>query len=81
MQHLQSLSISRDAITAAAFSANGEWLALGAAAAGQLLVWEWRSETYVLKQQGHFHDVAALAYSPDGMFMVTGADDAKVLWV
>ena len=56
----------------------GEWLALGAATAGQLLVWEWRSETYVLKQQGHFHDVAALAYSPDGGFMVTGADDAKV---
>ncbi len=56
----------------------GEWLALGAAAAGQLLVWEWKSETYVSKQQGHFHDVSTLAYSPDGGFLVTGADDAKV---
>ena len=41
-------------------------------------VWEWRSETYVLKQQGHYYDVNALAYSPDGASLVTAADDAKV---
>lgn len=41
-------------------------------------VWEWRSETYVLKQQGHYYDVAASAFSPDGAYLVTGADDAKV---
>jgi len=33
---------------------------------GQLLVWEWQSETYVLKQQGHADSVAAVAFSPDG---------------
>lgn len=36
------------------------------------------SETYVLKQQGHYYDVAASAFSPDGAYLVTGADDAKV---
>jgi WD40 repeat protein len=41
-------------------------------------VWDWRAETYVLKQQGHYHDVSAVAYSPDGAMMATGADDAKV---
>ena len=41
-------------------------------------VWEWRSETYVLKQQGHYHDVGTTAFSPDGAQIVTGADDAKV---
>ena len=46
--------------------------------AGQLLVWEWRSETYVLKQQGHYYDVSALAFSPDGAYLATGADDNKV---
>ena len=45
--------------------------------AGQLLVWEWRSETYVLKQQGHFYDVSAVAFSPDGALIATGADDNK----
>jgi hypothetical protein len=37
----------------------------------------------VLRQQGHFYDVACAAYSPDGALIATGADDAKVsggLW-
>jgi hypothetical protein len=36
-----------------------------AAKLGQLLVWEWQSETYVLKQQGHFQDMNSIAYAPD----------------
>lgn len=45
---------------------------------GQLLVWEWQSESYVFKQQGHFNNMASLAYSPDGQHIVTGGDDGKV---
>uniref|UniRef100_A0A8C9TWP7 PWP2 small subunit processome component n=1 Tax=Scleropages formosus TaxID=113540 RepID=A0A8C9TWP7_SCLFO len=45
---------------------------------GQLLVWEWQSESYVFKQQGHFNNMAALAYSPDGQYVATGGDDGKV---
>ena len=44
---------------------------------GQRLVWEWRSEAYVLRQQGHFYDVSAVAFSPDGALIATGADDNK----
>jgi periodic tryptophan protein 2 len=33
---------------------------------------------YVLKQQGHAVDMNCLAYSPDGRFVATGGDDAKV---
>ena len=51
---------------------------MGCAQLGQLLVWEWRSETYVVKQQGHYFDVASTAFSPDGACLVTGADDSKV---
>lgn len=77
-EHLQSLSISRHRISAVKFNGSGEWIALGCAALGQLLVWEWRSETYVLKQQGHFYDVSVVAFSPDGTHLASGADDAKV---
>ena len=42
-------------------------------------MWEWQSESYVLKQQGHFNSMTCLAYSPDGQCIVTGGDDAKVL--
>ncbi|KXZ50608.1 hypothetical protein GPECTOR_15g291 [Gonium pectorale] len=76
---LHTLSIGRERITSLAFNHTGDWLAVGCASLGQLLVWEWRSETYVLKQQGHHHDVAAVAFSPDGALLATGADDCKVL--
>jgi hypothetical protein len=45
-------SISQKRITAVAVNSTGEWLAFGSAKLGQLLVWEWKSESYVLKQQG-----------------------------
>ena len=44
-------SISTQKISTVSINATGEWLAFGSKQLGQLLVWEWRSETYVLKQQ------------------------------
>jgi len=45
-------------------------------------VWEWQSESYVLKQQGHyFAEVHALAFSPGGSVIATAGGDSKVkLW-
>ena len=57
---------------------SGEWLAFGASKLGQLLVWEWQSESYILKQQGHFDSINALVYSPDGQHIITAADDGKI---
>ena len=57
---------------------SGEWLAFGASKLGQLLVWEWQSESYILKQQGHFDSMSALSYSPDGQRIITAADDGKI---
>lgn len=75
---IHSLSISDTAITSAIFNPQSDWLALGCAQHGQLLVWEWQSETYVLKQQGHFNNMACLAYSSDAQYIATGSDDAKL---
>lgn len=72
------LSISREKITTAVFNDLGNWLTFGCAKLGQLLVWEWKSESYILKQQGHYFDVNCLAYSPDSQLMATGADDNKI---
>ena len=57
---------------------SGEWLAFGASKLGQLLVWEWQSESYILKQQGHFDSINSLIYSPDGQQIITTADDGKI---
>ncbi|XP_048140002.1 periodic tryptophan protein 2 isoform X2 [Rhodamnia argentea] len=72
------LSISKEKITSAVFNGLGNWLTFGCAKLGQLLVWEWKSESYILKQQGHYFDVNCLAYSPDSQLLATGADDNKV---
>ncbi|CAM8882854.1 unnamed protein product [Rhodiola kirilowii] len=75
---IHSLSISREKITTAIFNDLGNWLTFGCGRLGQLLVWEWRSESYIIKQQGHYFDVNCLAYSPDSQLLATGADDNKV---
>jgi len=38
-------SISQKQINTVAVNASGEWLAFGTGTMGQLLVWEWQSET------------------------------------
>ncbi|XP_022863761.1 periodic tryptophan protein 2-like [Olea europaea var. sylvestris] len=72
------LSISREKISTVVFNDLGNWLTFGCAKLGQLLVWEWKSESYILKQQGHYFDVNSIAYSPDSQFLATGADDNKI---
>ncbi|KAL6776538.1 UTP1 [Auxenochlorella protothecoides x Auxenochlorella symbiontica] len=75
---VHTLSIGSQAINSLAWNAAGDWVAAGSAELGQLLVWEWRSETHALKQQGHAADVAAAAFSPDGGLLATAGDDARV---
>lgn len=75
---IHSLSITEFPIQTACFNNTGDWIALGSTALGQLLVWEWQSEQYVMKQQGHASEMNCVAYSPDGQYIVTGGEDAKV---
>ncbi|KAG7196594.1 hypothetical protein KM043_013084 [Ampulex compressa] len=78
---IHSLNISNYRISSITLNCTGDWIALGCSGAGQLLVWEWQSETYAMKQQGHSNNMNCLAYSPDGQYIVTGGDDGKVkLW-
>lgn len=78
---IHSLSISDQSILSVAFNPSGDWIAFGCSKLGQLLVWEWQSETYVLKQQGHFNNMACVSFSPDGTSIATGGQDGKVkLW-
>ena len=78
LESIQSFQISTQKIDAVSINASGEWIALASRSDGQLFVWEWKSESYVLKQQGHFFDMECMDYSPDGAYLVTGGDDGKV---
>lgn len=76
--NIHKLSISQSHIDFVTINQSGEWLAFGAAKLGQLLVWEWQSESYILKQQGHFDSMNSLVYSPDGKRVITTSDDGKI---
>ncbi|KAJ8610143.1 hypothetical protein MRB53_038750 [Persea americana] len=75
---IHKLSVAASAIDTVTINSSGEWLAFGSSALGQLLVWEWQSESYILKQQGHFDNLNALTYSPSGDRIITCSDDGKV---
>lgn len=81
MTQIQTMSVSQHGIDYVTINKTGEWMALGASKLGQLLVWEWQSESYILKQQGHFDAMNSLVYSPDGSKVVTASEDGKIkLW-
>jgi periodic tryptophan protein 2 len=75
---LQKLSVSSSKLNSVAINTTGEWLAFASARYGQLLVWEWQSERYVLKQAGHFDAMTCVAYSPEGQYIATGGQDSKL---
>lgn len=72
------LSISAQALTAASFSPNGDHIAFGSSHLKQLLVWDWKSEAYVLKEQAHYYDIARTAITSDSSTILSGGEDGKV---
>ncbi|AET37846.1 snoRNA-binding rRNA-processing protein PWP2 Ecym_2093 [Eremothecium cymbalariae DBVPG len=78
---IQQLSMGQNPVNTVSVNKSGEWLAFGSSKLGQLLVYEWQSESYILKQQGHFDTMNDLAYSPDGSRIVTASSDGKIkIW-
>lgn len=78
---LHTLSAAKNAITDLMFNPTGEWIALASSQSGQLVVWEWRSETHILKQHSHALSANAVAFSQDGRAIATGSTDGRVkLW-
>ena len=73
-----TLKISDAKITSISINQEGTWLAFGSKYLGQLLVWEWKSESYIYKQQGHFYDISTIAYSPDSSQIASGAMDGRI---
>ncbi|KAI1729223.1 WD domain, g-beta repeat domain-containing protein [Ditylenchus destructor] len=80
---LQNFRASELRINTLDINDTGDWLAIGCGQGfdAQLIVWEWQSESYVLKQQSHSQTITSVAYSPDASLLVTGAEDGKVkIW-
>jgi periodic tryptophan protein 2 len=49
LESIHSFHITDSTIDSISITPSGDWIALGSRSLGQLFVWEWKSETYVLK--------------------------------
>jgi periodic tryptophan protein 2 len=80
--NVHTLSVGMNqSIQSCVLNNTGSWLAIGCPISQQLLVWEWQSETYILKQRGHAYGMRCMAYSPDSVCIATGGEDGKLkLW-
>lgn len=79
--NIHTLSMASSPISTISTNRNGEWLALGSAKTGQLLVWEHQSESNILKQSSHLDTMTSLSFSPDSSRIITGADDGLLkIW-
>ncbi|KAK5089805.1 U3 snoRNP protein [Exophiala xenobiotica] len=78
---IHTLSMAASPISTISMNKTGEWLALGSAKTGQLLVWEHQSESNILKQSSHLDTMTTLSFSPDSSRIITGADDGLIkIW-
>ena len=73
-----SLKISEAKISSLSINPSGKWIAFGSKYLNQLFVWEWKSETYIYKQQGHMNDITIISFSPEGAQLASGADDGRI---
>lgn len=41
-------------------------------------MWDWQNESYVLKEQSHYYDIARCAITADALHIISGGEDGKV---
>lgn len=78
---LQTLSVFQNAkISTMSINDSGEWIAF--ARPGHLCVWEWPSETFVLRQQGHASHIHCLSFAIEEgegrRLLASGSQDGTV---
>jgi periodic tryptophan protein 2 len=78
LENKYTLQISDNKIDTLSINSQGLWLAFGSKKEGQLLVWEWKSESYVFKGQGHSFDLASMCFNMDSSLLASGGQDGKV---
>ena len=71
---VQSLSVG-SSVSSVSLAQGGDWVAVGVEETGQLIVWEWRAENFIFRQQGHHDGVNCVAFcSPNRLSSSSSPD-------
>jgi len=65
-------------ISAVTINDSAEWIAFGSRAYGQLVVYEWQSQHFIMDQKSHYDAVECFTFSSDGELIASGGADGKV---
>jgi periodic tryptophan protein 2 len=65
LESVQSFSVGAS-VSSVSISSGGDWVAVGVQDVGQLIVWEWKAENFIFRQQGHHDGVNCVAFCPVG---------------
>ncbi|CAH8853799.1 unnamed protein product [Trichobilharzia szidati] len=75
---ISEVNLFTNSINTVTINRNGDWIGAGSEMFGQIAVWEWRSQSCYMRADSHSKQMTSLAYSPDGLHLVTGGYDNKV---
>ncbi|CAH8586939.1 unnamed protein product [Schistosoma rodhaini] len=75
---ISEVNLFTNSISSLTINRNGDWIGASSELFGQIAVWEWRSQSCYLRADSHSKEMTSLAYSPDGLHLVTGGYDNKV---
>lgn len=75
---IKEVKFSDTNITSTKFSKTGDWIAMSGKSKGLLVVYDIKSETYIMKQQGHESFAQSIAYNTTGDYLASGDYDGKI---
>jgi periodic tryptophan protein 2 len=78
LENKYTIQITDSEISSLSISNDGLWIAMGSKFSQELLVWEWKSQTYIYKNQGHNYDISSLATSYNSTICVSGGLDGRI---
>lgn len=81
LNEVQTFTVGTYKISSICVNESCTWIGLGIKSAGQVIVWEWKSQSYILSQKGLVHDTVSLGSYKNGKYIATGTAQGEVkLW-
>ncbi len=77
-ENKKSLKISDSKITSLSINKKGNWISFGSKYISKLIIWEWKSESYIYKQQGLLNEITVISYSNDSSQISCGSNDGRI---